>query len=174
MELIDEQHDPHEERVPEDQRASEERAADAGDEDAGDEDELGGQDDGQWPMTWHNLAPGARWRWFDRLWSDVCSLSARYRLSVRSEWWADELQVEVLAAFAAWVQRYDSGEWDDPPGKLALLFDLERVAATLRDGVDPFNPARDRAAFERHLCLLGCRPPQPRGPDQGAGLDSTR
>ena len=89
----------------------------------------------------------------------MCSLSARYRLSVRSEWWADELQVEVLAAFAAWVRRYDSGEWDDPPGKLALLFDLERVAAALRDGVDPFHPERDRPAFERHLRLLGCRPP---------------
>jgi hypothetical protein len=122
-------------------------------------DELDDAEDGHWPMTWHALAPGARRRWFDRLWSDVCSLSARYRLSVRSGWWADELQVEVLAAFAAWVQRYDSGEWDDPPGKLALLFDLERVAAALRDGVDPFNPERDRQAFERHLRLLGCRAP---------------
>jgi hypothetical protein len=130
---------------------------DVADEDAA-LDELD-EDDGRWPMVWHRLAPEARWRWFERLWSDVCSLSARYRLSVRSEWWADELQVEVLAAFAAWVQRYDSGVWDDPPGKLALLFDLERVAAALRDGVDPFNPARDRPAFDRHLLLLGCRPP---------------
>jgi hypothetical protein len=128
-----------------------------------DEGELGGGEDGRWPMVWHGLAPGARWRWFDQLWSDVCWLSARYRLSVRSEWWADELQVEVLAAFAAWVKRYDSGEWDDPPGKLALLFDLERVAAALRDGVDPFNAERDRPAFERHLLMLGCRPP-PRAP----------
>ena len=111
------------------------------------------------PMTWHGLAPAERWTWFDRLWSDVCVLRERYRLAVRSGWWADELQVEVLAAFAAWVQRYDSGEWDDPPGKLALLFDLERVAAALRDGVDPFNPERDHPAFERHLQLLGCRQP---------------
>jgi hypothetical protein len=111
------------------------------------------------PMTWHGLPPGPRWSWFDRLWSDVCVLRERYRLAIRSEWWADELQVEVLAAFAAWVQRYDSGEWDDPPGKLALLFDLERVAAALRDGVEPFNPERDRSAFERHLRMLGCRPP---------------
>jgi hypothetical protein len=121
--------------------------------------ELDDPDDGRRPMVWHGLAPGARRQWFERLWSDVCSLSARYRLSVRSEWWADELQVEVLAAFAAWVQRYDSGEWDDPPGKLALLFDLERVAAALRDGIDPFNAERDRPAFERHLLILGCRPP---------------
>ena len=76
----------------------------------------------------------------------MCSLRERYRLAVRSGWWADEMQVEVLAALAAWVERYDSGEWDDPPGKLALLFDLERVAALLRDGVDPFHPDRDRAA----------------------------
>ena len=124
-----------------------------------DHDDLGDEADDHRPMVWHGLAPEARWRWFDQLWCDVCALSARYRLSVRSEWWADELQLEVLAAFAAWVRRYDSGEWDDPPGKLALLFDLERVAAALRDGVDPFNAERDRPAFERHLCLLGCRPP---------------
>lgn len=111
------------------------------------------------PMTWHGLAPVQRWSWFDQLWADVCVLRERYRLAVRSEWWADEVHVEVLAAFAAWVQRYDSGEWDDPPGKLALLFDLERVAAALREGVEPFHPERDRAAFEHHLRMLGCRPP---------------
>jgi hypothetical protein len=155
MSLGDGGHEPDERGRP----ADDERGIDV---DAAFEDELDdpdGADDGGWPMVWHGLAPGARWRWFDRLWSDVCSLSARYRLSVRSEWWADELQVEVLAAFAAWVHRYDTGEWDDPPGKLALLFDLERVAAALRDGIDPFHPERDRPAFERHLRLLGCRPP---------------
>jgi hypothetical protein len=62
---------------------------------------------------------------------------------------------------AAWVTRYDSGEWDDPPGKLALLYDLERVSSLLRDGLDPFNPRRDRRAFERHLIDFGCQPPQP-------------
>jgi hypothetical protein len=137
-----------------------ERAGDMNAAFDGELDELGDGDDGRLPLAWHALEPGARWRWFDRLWSDVCSLSGRYRLPVRSEWWADELQVEVLAAFAAWVQRYDSGEWDDPPGKLALLFDLERVAAALRDGVDPFNAQRDRPAFNRHLLLLGCQPPR--------------
>jgi len=120
-----------------------------------------GADDERPPMTWHGLAPRRRWEWFDRLWSEVCVLRERYRLSVRSGWWADELQVEVLAAFAAWVARYDTGEWDDPAGKLALLFDLERVAAALRDGVTPFDPDHDRPAFEQHLVLLGCRPPPP-------------
>jgi hypothetical protein len=67
--------------------------------------------------------------------------------------------VEALAALAAWVERYDSGECDDPPGKLALLFDLERIATLLRDGSEPFDPDRDRRAFTRHLISLGCRPP---------------
>ena len=66
-------------------------------------------------------------------------------------WWENPLQVETLAALAAWVERYDSGEWDDPPGKLALLYDLERVAGMLRDGNDPFYPERDRPAFLRFL-----------------------
>ncbi|MGI8902716.1 MAG: hypothetical protein ACR2IP_03465 [Solirubrobacteraceae bacterium] len=48
---------------------------------------------------------------------------------------------------------------DDPPGKLALLYDLERVAALLRDGNEPFHPDRDRVAFARHLIDLGCQPP---------------
>ena len=48
------------------------------------------------------------------------------------DWWEDGAQVEALAALAAWVGRYDSGEWDDPPGKLALLYDLERVRELIR------------------------------------------
>jgi hypothetical protein len=123
--------------------------------------EDGWEDEGlrRWPLTWRGLLPRERWLWFERLWSDVCALRERYRLSVRSEWWADEVQVEVLAALAAWVERYDTGEWDDPPGKLSLLFDLERVAAALRDGIDPFHPDRDRMAFVRHLVDIGCQPP---------------
>ena len=89
----------------------------------------------------------------------MCSLRSRYRLAVRSCWWEDEVQVEALAAVAAWVERYDSGEWDDPPGKLALLFELERVEVLLRAGGQPFVPDRDRDAFERHLVALGCQPP---------------
>ncbi len=119
----------------------------------------------RWPMTWRGLLPRERWQWFERLWQDVCALRERYHLAVRSGWWADELQVEVLAAFAAWVQRYDCGEWDDPPGKLSLLFDIERVAAALRDGVDPFHPDRDRIAFVRHLIHLGCQPPPGQSPE---------
>lgn len=111
------------------------------------------------PLTWRGLSPTDRWRWFERLWDDVCMLRERYRLMVRTPWWSDERQLEVLAALAAWVGRYDTGEWDDPPGKLALLFDLERVRGALREGLDPFAPERDRDEFDAHLRALGCAPP---------------
>jgi hypothetical protein len=111
----------------------------------------------RWPLGWHDLYPRERRLWFEQLWTDTCMLRARYRLAVRSGWWEDEVQVEALAALASWVARYDSGERDDPPGKLALLFDLERVSALLRDGGDPFHPQRDRPAFERYLAELGCQ-----------------
>jgi len=113
----------------------------------------------RWPLSWHGLYPHERWLWFEQLWNDVCMLRERYRLSVRSRWWEDQVQVEALAALASWVARYDSGEWDDPPGKLALLYDLQRVAELLREGLDPFHPERDRAAFASFLVDIGCRPP---------------
>lgn len=116
----------------------------------------------RWPLDWHGLYRRERWIWFEQLWSDVCLLRSRYRLALRKSWWEDQVQVETLAAFAAWVARYDTGEWDDPPGKLALLYDLERVAALLRDGLDPFDPDRDRAAFTMFLTDIGAEPP----PDQ--------
>ena len=122
----------------------------------------GGWDDaptGRWPLSCEGLYPRERWMWFEQLWSDVCALRVRYHLALRSGWWLDQVQVEALAALSAWVERYDSGEWDDPPGKLALLCDLERVGALLRDGLHPWQPERDRPAFVRHLLELGCRPP---------------
>ena len=116
----------------------------------------------RWPLCGDGLYPRERWMWYEQLWSDVCALRARYRLALRSGWWEDQVQVEALAALSAWVERYDSGEWDDPPGKLALLYDLERVAALLRDGGEPFHPDRDRLAFARYLIELGCQPPPDR------------
>jgi hypothetical protein len=131
-----------------------------------DDDELwgSGPDDGEdrlgpediQVLSWRQLeSNGARRRWFDQLWDDVCALRLRYGLPVRSRWWEDDIQIEVLAALAAWVQRYDSGDWEDPPGKLSLLFELERIETLLRDGNDPFHPHRDRPGFDRHLELLG-------------------
>src|ERR1700756_3983516 len=113
----------------------------------------------RWPMAPNDLLPRERWLWWEQLWTDVCALRVRYRLPVRSAWSEDRLQVEALAALAAWVERYDSGEWDDPPGKLTLLYDLERVTALLREGMEPFNAARDRGAFVDHLHALDCEPP---------------
>ncbi len=112
----------------------------------------------RWPLDWHGLYPRERWLWFEQLWSDVSMLRTRFRLPIRSGWWEDQVQLEALAALASWVARYDSGEWDDPPGKLALLYDLERVTVLLREGGDPFHPQRDRPAFDRYLISLGCQP----------------
>jgi hypothetical protein len=108
-------------------------------------------------LSWRALDPIHRGPWFERLWAEVCMLRVRYRLMIRSGWWEDEIQVEALAALAEWVARYDSGEWDDPPGKLALLYDLQRVAELLRPGLQPFVPERDRGEFERYLTELGIR-----------------
>ena len=109
-------------------------------------------------MAPNDLLPRERWLWWEQLWCDVCALRDRYRLPVRSGWWENQLQVETLAA-VAWVERCDSGEWDDPPGKLALLYDLDRVGMLLRDGGEPFHPDRDRLAFARFLIDAGCHPP---------------
>ena len=85
-------------------------------------------------------------------------LGNRYRIRPGKDWWEDGAQVEALAALAAWVGRYDSGEWDDPPGKLALLYDLERVRELIRSR-EPFHPDRNRAGFARFLIDSGCQPP---------------
>ena len=112
----------------------------------------------RWPLAPTDLLPRERWLWWEQLWSDVEMLGNRYRLRPGNGWWEDGKQVEALAALAAWVGRYDSGEWDDPPGKLALLYDLERVRELIR-GTEPFHPDRDRAAFARFLIDSGAQPP---------------
>ena len=125
-------------------------------------EETVGTASGRWPLDARALLASERRLWYEQLWTDACMLRERYRLSLRSGWWVDELQTEALAALAAWVERYDSGEWDDPPGKLALLYDLERVGLLLRDGLEPFYPVRDRAAFERFLTEMGRQAPPAR------------
>ena len=112
----------------------------------------------RWPIAPGRLLPRERWLWWQQLWSDVLALGQRYRIRPAKDWWADSGQVEALAALAAWVERYDSGEWDDPPGKLSLLYDLERVRELIR-GSEPFHPDRDRAAFTRYLIDAGCQAP---------------
>jgi len=122
----------------------------------GEQDELALEQ--RWPMAPTHLLARERWLWWEQLWSDVEMLGNRYRVRPGNDWWEDGVQVEALAVLAAWVARYDSGEWDDPPGKLALLYDLERVRQLIR-GSEPFDAARDRAAFDRFLIDSGCQPP---------------
>jgi hypothetical protein len=120
----------------------------------------------RWPMASAHLLPLERWLWWEQLWAEVVMLRRRYRLVPAKDWWEDEAKVETLSALAAWVARYDSGEWDDPPGKLALLYDLERVRELVR-GQEPFDPARDHAAFARFLAEVGCQPPPGRPSPRG-------
>ena len=115
-------------------------------------------DERRWPMAPNDLLPRERWRWWEQLWSDVLALGDRYRIRPAKDWWGDGVLVEALAALAAWVERYDIGEWDDPPGKLSLLYDLERVRELIR-GSELFHPDRDRGAFVRFLIDAGCQPP---------------
>jgi hypothetical protein len=127
-------------------------------------DWLGDEQDGlelgerRWPLVPTDLLPRERWLWWEQRWSDVEMLGNRYRVRPGNGWWEDGKQAEALAALAAWVGRYDSGEWDDPPGKLALLYDLERVRELI-GGAEPFHPDRDRTAFARFLIESGCQPP---------------
>jgi pullulanase/glycogen debranching enzyme len=114
------------------------------------------------PLDWRTADPNERRRWFETLWEVVLELRDRYQLPVRSRWWEEPRQVEVLAALAVWVDRYDSGDWDDPHGKLTLLFELERIEQLLRNGDAPLHPVRDRQLFDR--CLdeaFGHNPPVP-------------
>lgn len=120
----------------------------------------------RWPMAPLHLLPRERWLWWEQLWTEVIMLGRRYRFSPCEDWWENGTQVEALAALAAWVGRYDSGEWDDPPGKLALLYDIQRVRE-LVPAQEPFDPDRDRGAFRRFLIDTGCQPPPGRDPDSG-------
>lgn len=100
---------------------------------------------------WRELDLAERRQWWEQLWLSVIALADRYRLALRSGWWQDQIQVEALAAFSAWVELYDTGTYTDPQGKLQLLSELDRLRTILRSGDTAFDPARDRPAFERHL-----------------------
>ena len=97
--------------------------------------------------------------------SDLCSRFLPFLL----RWACTDVRSPVDGRLLPYRRRYKRiylGEWDDPPGKLALLYDLERVAQLLTDGTEPFHPDRDRLAFARYLIELGCQPPpdDPRAP----------
>jgi hypothetical protein len=116
------------------------------------------QQNTDWRLGWRELPPADRWLWWNRLWGAALQLRDRYRLGLRSGWWKDDIQVEALAALTAWSSAYDTGAWGDPPGKLQLLYDLERIRALLQAGEGVFDPDRDRDAFNQHLAAIKCEP----------------
>lgn len=110
--------------------------------------------DGSELADWRALPPARRRAWWTALWSATIALGERYRLALRSDWWQDPIQVEALAAFCCWLRLYDTGAETDPTGKLQLLWELERLRGILRSGEEPFNPERDREAFEQYLTSM--------------------
>ena len=104
--------------------------------------------------NWRELIEPERREWWQDLWLDTLALAQRYRLPLRSGWWEDSLQVEALAAFCAWVRLYDSGTYNDPDGKLRVLWQLEQLKAVLRPGERAFDPKRDHESYERHLSAI--------------------
>ncbi len=102
---------------------------------------------------WRSLRePEQRWAWFQTLYDQAAHLDRRYRLALRSGWWEDEIQVELLATLGAWVGMFDYANWADPEAKVRLLLGLQSVRELVRGGAQQFDPERDRDAFERHLC----------------------
>jgi hypothetical protein len=122
-----------------------------------------------WRLGWRGLSGVDRWHWWDQLWKDAVELRDRYRLPLRSGWWRDDVQVEALAAIAAFADGYDTGSWNDPVAKLQLLQQLDNIRGLMRDGEDVFDPDRHRDAFMQHLVTIGCEAPkQPTRPRNGA------
>ena len=115
----------------------------------------------RWPMHAAGCSPRERWMWFEQLWEDTCRLRERYRLPVRSGWWEDEIQVEALAALAAWVDRYDSRRMGRPARQARRCCSSSSgwrcccETATTR-----FIRAATGRAFIRFLLESGCEPPE--------------
>ncbi|WP_249010505.1 hypothetical protein [Conexibacter sp. DBS9H8] len=112
---------------------------------------------------WRGLDPAQRWDWFQQLYAAAGHLDTRYRLGIRSGWWEDDVQVELLAALASWVSMFDYANWTDPEGKARLLLQLPSFREVFRGGASTFNPEEDRARFEEHLgAHRGCEQPRAR------------
>ena len=109
---------------------------------------------------WRGLEPKPRWDWFQQLYDQAAHLERRYRLALRSGWWEDEIQVELLATLGAWVAMFDYANWADPEAKARLVLQLPSVRELVRGGAQQFDPERDREAFECHLrTRLECEAP---------------
>jgi myo-inositol catabolism protein IolC len=94
------------------------------------------------------------------VYEQAAHLDRRYRLGLRSGWWEDDVQVELLATLGAWVAMFDYANWTDPEGKTRLILGLPAIRELLRGGAQQFDPERDREAFEQHVRdHPGCRQP---------------
>jgi hypothetical protein len=100
---------------------------------------------------WRGLEPAQRWDWFQQLYAAAAHLDRRYRLGLRSGWWEDDVQIELLAALGAWVGMFDYANWTDPEGKARLLLQLPSFRELLRGGAQTFEPDGDRERFEQHV-----------------------
>jgi hypothetical protein len=100
---------------------------------------------------WRGLGPEQRWAWFQALYEQAAHLDRRYRLGLRSGWWEDDVQVEILATLGAWVGMFDYANWTDPEGKARLIFQLPAVRELLRGGAQQFDRERDRDEFAQYL-----------------------
>jgi hypothetical protein len=100
---------------------------------------------------WRGLEPAQRCDWFQQLYAAAAHLDRRYRLGLRSGWWEDDVQIELLAALAAWVGMFDYANWTDPEGKARLLLQLPSFRELLRGGAQTFEPDGDRERFEQHV-----------------------
>ena len=101
---------------------------------------------------WRSLTdPEQRWDWFQKLYDQAAHLDRRYRLGLRTGWWEDEIQIELLATLGAWVGMFDYANWIDPEAKARILFGLQTVRELVRGGAQQFDPDRDRVGFEQHL-----------------------
>jgi hypothetical protein len=118
-------------------------------------------------VHWRELPPAQRCGWWEHVWQAAIMLATRYRIALRRGWWEDSVQVEAVAAFHAWLRLYDTGAYTDPPGKLQLLWELDRLRSALRAGESAFDPEADRPLFELHLEALDGGAP---GPQHGAAL----
>ena len=97
------------------------------------------------------LDPEQRWDWFQKLYDQAAHLDRRYRLALRSGWWEDEIQIELLASLGAWVGMFDYANWVDPEAKARLLLQLQSFRELVRGGAQQFDPERDRSQYEDHL-----------------------
>src|ERR1039458_9757513 len=120
---------------------------------------------------WRGLEGEQRWTWFRQLYAQAAPLDRRYRLGLRSGWWTDDVQIELLAALGAWIGMFDYANWTEPrsQGKADLPASGRAGAAARRrpavqrrrgpGGVraPPARQVRLRAARRRSLTPNGVR-----------------